>query len=140
WMFSCCAGWLRKENVSRSGRTASRWNPACCCTALFASAATWLWMASECCTTSAPPMPSPCAWPCAGPGLNTMKCGPQRTRTFKIQAGEKVMIETDYLVIGAGATGLIFADEMLAHSNANIVLVDRRFRPGGHWNDAYPFV
>ena len=50
------------------------------------------------------------------------------------------MIETDYLVIGAGATGLIFADEMLTHSDAQIVIVDRRFRPGGHWNDAYPFV
>lgn len=50
------------------------------------------------------------------------------------------MIETDYLVIGAGATGLIFADEMLTHSNAKMVIVDRRFRPGGHWNDAYPFV
>lgn len=50
------------------------------------------------------------------------------------------MIETDYLVIGAGATGLIFADELLEHSDAEIVIVDRRFRPGGHWNDAYPFV
>jgi len=50
------------------------------------------------------------------------------------------MIETDYLVIGAGATGMIFADEMLTHSDAKIVIVDRRFRPGGHWNDAYPFV
>ena len=50
------------------------------------------------------------------------------------------MIETDYLVVGAGATGLIFADEMLAHSTARMVIVDRRFRPGGHWNDAYPFV
>lgn len=50
------------------------------------------------------------------------------------------MIETDYLVVGAGAAGMIFADEVLTHSNARIVLVDRRFRPGGHWNDAYPFV
>ena len=50
------------------------------------------------------------------------------------------MIETDYLVIGAGATGMIFADEMLTHSDAKIVIVDRRFRPGGHWNEAYPFV
>lgn len=50
------------------------------------------------------------------------------------------MIETDYLVIGAGATGLIFADEMLTHSDSEIVIIDRRFRPGGHWNDAYPFV
>ncbi len=50
------------------------------------------------------------------------------------------MIETDYLVVGAGASGLIFADEMLTHSNAQIVLVDRRDRPGGHWTEAYPFV
>jgi len=50
------------------------------------------------------------------------------------------MIETDYLIVGAGATGLIFADEMLTHSGARIAIVDRRFRPGGHWNDAYPFV
>jgi len=50
------------------------------------------------------------------------------------------MIETDYLVVGAGATGMIFVDEMLTHSDARIVMVDSRFRPGGHWNDAYPFV
>jgi hypothetical protein len=50
------------------------------------------------------------------------------------------MIETDYLVVGAGATGMIFVDEMLTHSDARIVMVDRRFRTGGHWNDAYPFV
>jgi hypothetical protein len=53
---------------------------------------------------------------------------------------EKTMIETDYLVVGAGASGLIFADEMLTHSDARIVLVDRRDRPGGHWTEAYPFV
>ena len=50
------------------------------------------------------------------------------------------MIETDYLVVGAGATGMIFVDELLTHSDARIVMLDRRFRPGGHWNDAYPFV
>jgi len=50
------------------------------------------------------------------------------------------MNETDYLIVGAGATGMIFADEMLTHSGARITIVDRRFRPGGHWNDAYPFV
>ena len=38
-------------------------------------------------------------------------------------------METDYLVVGAGASGLIFADEMLTHSSAHIVLVDRRDRP-----------
>jgi hypothetical protein len=50
------------------------------------------------------------------------------------------MIETDYLVIGAGASGMAFADVLLAESDADVVLVDRRHRPGGHWNDAYPFV
>jgi cation diffusion facilitator CzcD-associated flavoprotein CzcO len=50
------------------------------------------------------------------------------------------MIEADYLVVGAGATGMIFVDEMLTHSDARFVIVDRRFRCGGHWNDAYPFV
>ncbi|KPF47621.1 hypothetical protein IP87_00845 [beta proteobacterium AAP121] len=48
---------------------------------------------------------------------------------------------TDYLVIGAGATGLAFADTLLAHDrDAHITFVDRRALPGGHWNDAYPFV
>ena len=49
-------------------------------------------------------------------------------------------IETDYLVIGAGASGMAFADTLLAHTDAEVVLVDRRHRPGGHWLDAYPFV
>ena len=49
-------------------------------------------------------------------------------------------LETDYLVIGAGAAGLAFADTLLDHSSAHITLVDRRGQPGGHWNDAYPFV
>jgi len=50
------------------------------------------------------------------------------------------MIETDYLVIGAGASGMAFTDELVARSDADVVLVDRRDRPGGHWNDTYPFV
>ncbi len=49
-------------------------------------------------------------------------------------------IETDYLVIGAGAVGLAFADTLLAETNAHITLIDRHGKPGGHWNDAYPFV
>jgi hypothetical protein len=49
-------------------------------------------------------------------------------------------IETDYLVVGAGATGMAFVDTLLAESDADVVLVDRRHRPGGHWLDAYPFV
>jgi cation diffusion facilitator CzcD-associated flavoprotein CzcO len=49
-------------------------------------------------------------------------------------------IETDYLVVGAGATGMAFADTLVAESDADVVLVDRRHRPGGHWLDAYSFV
>jgi len=49
-------------------------------------------------------------------------------------------IETDYLVIGAGAAGMAFTDALIEDSDADVVMVDRRHRPGGHWNDAYPFV
>ena len=51
------------------------------------------------------------------------------------------MKETDYLIVGAGAMGIAFADEIF-HKNkkAKLTLVDRRLSPGGHWNDAYPFV
>jgi hypothetical protein len=35
---------------------------------------------------------------------------------------------------------MAFADTLVAHTDADVVLVDRRHRPGGHWLDAYPFV
>lgn len=50
------------------------------------------------------------------------------------------VIEADYLVVGAGASGMAFVDALLSGSDARVVLVDRRHRPGGHWLDAYPFV
>jgi len=49
-------------------------------------------------------------------------------------------IETDYLVVGAGASGMAFTDTLISQSDADVVMVDRRHRPGGHWLDAYPFV
>ncbi|MDN4474386.1 NAD(P)-binding protein [Demequina sp. SYSU T00192] len=49
-------------------------------------------------------------------------------------------IDADYLVVGAGAAGLAFADALVDHSDATVALVDRRDAPGGHWRDAYPFV
>ena len=49
-------------------------------------------------------------------------------------------ITTDYLVVGAGISGLAFVDTLVAESDAEVVLVDRRGAPGGHWVDAYPFV
>ena len=49
-------------------------------------------------------------------------------------------LEVDYLVIGAGAAGMAFTDSLISDSDATVAIVDRRHRPGGHWNDAYPFV
>jgi hypothetical protein len=49
-------------------------------------------------------------------------------------------LETDYLIVGAGAVGLAFADTLLAESDADMIIVDRHGKPGGHWNDAYAFV
>lgn len=51
-----------------------------------------------------------------------------------------VDLHTDYLVIGAGVSGLAFADTLVAHSDADVIIVDRRPAPGGHWTDVYPFV
>lgn len=50
------------------------------------------------------------------------------------------MTEVDYLVVGAGAMGMAFTDVLVSESDATVALVDRRPRPGGHWNDAYPHV
>jgi hypothetical protein len=49
-------------------------------------------------------------------------------------------IETDYLVVGAGATALAFVDTLLTETDADIVIVDRYDQPGGHWRMAYDFV
>ena len=49
-------------------------------------------------------------------------------------------LETDYLVVGSGAAGMAFTDSLITETDARIVMVDRRSAPGGHWNDAYPFV
>ncbi len=50
-------------------------------------------------------------------------------------------LDTDYLILGAGAMGMGFADVILAEDRAaRIVIVDRHANPGGHLNDAYPFV
>ena len=49
-------------------------------------------------------------------------------------------LETDYLIVGCGAAGMAFADSLIAESDAQIIMVDRRHVPGGHWLEAYPFV
>lgn len=50
------------------------------------------------------------------------------------------MLDTDHLVIGAGAMGMAFTDALVDHADVHVTLVDRRPAPGGHWLDAYPFV
>ena len=47
---------------------------------------------------------------------------------------------TDYLIMGAGAVGLAFADTILTETNAHVTVVDRYAQPGGHWTKSYPFV
>jgi len=54
---------------------------------------------------------------------------------------EIIQLETDYLVVGAGAMGLAFIDELMTRdSSARVIVVDKHAKPGGHWNDAYSFV
>ena len=50
------------------------------------------------------------------------------------------VIEVDYLIVGAGAAGMAFADSLVTESNSTIAIVDRQHRPGGHWTHAYSFV
>ncbi|EGP86998.1 uncharacterized protein MYCGRDRAFT_42715 [Zymoseptoria tritici IPO323] len=49
-------------------------------------------------------------------------------------------IQADYLIIGAGAMGMAFADTLLSDTQATFAIVDRYARPGGHWTTAYPYV
>jgi hypothetical protein len=54
---------------------------------------------------------------------------------------DMTILEADYLIVGAGAGGLAFADTLLSESpTATMIIVDERARPGGHWVDAYDFV
>ena len=51
-----------------------------------------------------------------------------------------VLEAADYLVVGAGATGMAFTDALIDHAPVRVALVDRRHSVGGHWLEAYPFV
>lgn len=54
--------------------------------------------------------------------------------------GEAAELSADYVVFGAGAMGMAFVDTLVHETKSTVVLVDERAQPGGHWNDAYPFV
>jgi hypothetical protein len=49
-------------------------------------------------------------------------------------------LEADYVVVGAGASAMSFADVILSESDRTLLMVDEHAAPGGHWNHAYPFV
>ena len=49
-------------------------------------------------------------------------------------------IDTDYLVVGAGAMGMAFTDALIDHADVHVTIVDPRHGPGGHGLDADPFV
>ena len=49
-------------------------------------------------------------------------------------------VDTDYLVIGAGTVAMAFVDALIEDPEVDVIMVDRRTAPGGHWLDAYPYV
>jgi len=51
-----------------------------------------------------------------------------------------MLVSSDYLVVGAGASGLAFADALVAEADVEVTVIDHRRAPGGHWLDTYPFV
>ena len=58
-------------------------------------------------------------------------------------APRKIALTADYLVVGAGAMGMAFSDEIICtgkDKTTTIIMVDTRASVGGHWNDAYDFV
>jgi len=50
------------------------------------------------------------------------------------------VLHADYLIVGAGASGMAFADTIVEESSRTIIIVDKEHKPGGHWNHAYSFV
>ena len=52
--------------------------------------------------------------------------------SMKTPAAGSPTIETDYLVVGAGAMGMAFTDALIDHADVHVTLVDRRHAAGGH--------
>lgn len=48
--------------------------------------------------------------------------------------------KADYLIVGAGASGMAFVDTLVTESDKTVIIVDKDDKPGGHWNHAYSFV
>ena len=73
-------------------------------------------------------------------GRGISEAWPDRAIYSSTAVTDRSTLETDYLVVGAGALGMAFVDALIEASDAEVVMVDRRYRPGGHWLDSYPFV
>lgn len=54
---------------------------------------------------------------------------------------ERIHRACDYLVIGAGASGMSFVDTLLANAQScTFLIIDKQGQPGGHWLKSYRFV
>merc|ERR1740117_2885109 len=63
------------------------------------------------------------------------------TMTAPTNIKEKIDLECDYLIVGAGATTLAFLDTLVTElPDAKIILIDKKAAPGGHWIDSYGYV
>ena len=59
----------------------------------------------------------------------------------KQNRSNEVLIDCDYLVVGAGASSLAFLDTLLTElPETKVILIDKKKIPGGHWVDAYRYV
>ena len=59
----------------------------------------------------------------------------------KQNRSNEVLIDCDYLVVGAGASSLAFLDTLLTElPETKVILIDKKKIPGGHWVDAYGYV
>ena len=83
--------------------------------------------------------------------MRASRHGPSRRYTLARLAGvdlhaaagaatDDQALEADYVVIGAGASAMAFADVIVTDSDRTLLIVDQHAQPGGHWNHAYPFV
>jgi len=60
-------------------------------------------------------------------------CNPSRTI--------KKSLETNYLIAGAGANGMLFLEGLInGTEDKTAIIVDKRDGVGGHWRDSYDFV
>lgn len=57
-----------------------------------------------------------------------------------MQTGFSDSYSADYVIVGGGASGMAFADTLVNESDASVIIIDNRHKPGGHWVDTYSFV